>query len=150
LRRRRRGTRFAGRVERLAIPRAAIHLVALAGGTWTLTPMRPDGAAPAAAPQAGLNTRRVPRFPILDPREAVVQGHTTNLVNISVLGVQVVSEPVLRPGANPLDVCGRGTCLQGERCSNRPATMDRARVKRARWLDTPEHHCRKSSESNRR
>lgn len=91
------GHAFAGRVESLAIPRAAIHLVALAGGAWTLTPMRPEGAAPAAAAQAGLNTRRVPRFPIFDPREAVVQGHATNLVNISVLGVQVVSEPVLRP-----------------------------------------------------
>jgi hypothetical protein len=91
------GHAFADRVERLRLPHVGMQLVGLTQGVWTLTPMRPEPAALVDPPQAGLNTRRAPRFPVLDPLEAVIEGHPTSVVNISALGAQVVSEPVLRP-----------------------------------------------------
>ena len=44
------------------------------------------------------NTRRAPRFPMLESLNAVVETGHASLVNISVLGAQIVSLPVLRPG----------------------------------------------------
>jgi hypothetical protein len=44
------------------------------------------------------NTRRAPRFPLLASVDAAVEGGHASLINISVLGAQVISQPVLRPG----------------------------------------------------
>jgi hypothetical protein len=44
-----------------------------------------------------VQTRRVPRFPVLDPLAMVVDGRPTSLVDMSVMGAQVVSTPILRP-----------------------------------------------------
>ena len=43
------------------------------------------------------NTRRVPRFPVMDPLAALVDGKTTSLIDMSLMGAQVVSSPVLKP-----------------------------------------------------
>jgi hypothetical protein len=66
---------------------------------------KPDAArkgvvgAPATitAPVKGANTRRAHRFKVLESLNAVVENRQTNLVNISILGAQVVSQPALRP-----------------------------------------------------
>ena len=90
------GQAFVHRVEQLAVPESAIQLVALTGGKWTVTPMsaRPAGAEP---PPPALNTRRTPRFAVVDQLQAIVDGNMTNLVDVSVLGAQVVSTPRLTP-----------------------------------------------------
>ena len=99
------GRAFIDRLNVSALAASEIQLVSHAGGHWTLVPLgakaptsRPQAApAPVAPAQAGLNTRRAPRFPVFKPAEAVIDGKPTNLVDISVLGAQVVSDPVLRP-----------------------------------------------------
>ena len=64
----------------------------------------PAAAAPAPAVEsavegelAGLNTRRVPRYLVVEPAEAAADGTTINIVDVSVLGAQVISELVMRP-----------------------------------------------------
>ena len=79
----------------LAIPGSSIQQVARDAGTWTVTPFAVQPAL-ASAPVA-LNTRRTPRFAVLDRLQAVVDGNMTNLVDVSVLGAQVVSTPRLMP-----------------------------------------------------
>jgi hypothetical protein len=117
------GQGFIKRIENLAVPGCAIRLIVRTEGVWTTAPLElpspnagassapiapsapsasaspsPLRSAIVAAPQAGANTRRAPRFPILDALGAEVEGGQANLINISVLGAQVVSHPVLRPG----------------------------------------------------
>jgi hypothetical protein len=108
------GLGFMKHVESLAKAACAIRLIVRGNRTWTTTehdarpptdeaaigrasatPCRP---AVVAAAKTGVNTRRAPRFPMLDSLNAGVEGGQASLVNISVLGAQVVSQPVLRPG----------------------------------------------------
>ena len=113
------GVAFVERVEQLAIPQSDVRLVVQLEGRWVTAPRtsvpepvsvsRPVAVAskPAvvvasappmiAAPAAALNTRRAPRFLVRDAVNAVVENGSANLVDISVLGAQIVSEPVLRP-----------------------------------------------------
>ena len=97
------GAAFADRVE--AIGGIAVRLVLRRDGKWVTT-AREVQAAPAAGsivvappaievPQA--NTRRAPRFRLLMPLEAKVEGGRATLVDLSVHGAQVVSFPPLRP-----------------------------------------------------
>jgi hypothetical protein len=107
---------FLARIERLAIRGSAIQLVVRTQGKWTLTPYIGQLAAkaPAAAMSAertvaaalsladvagtkGANTRRASRFRILESVNAVVENGQANLVNISILGAQVLSQPALKP-----------------------------------------------------
>ena len=96
------GQAFIGRIETLIAPGAQIRLLSRAGIHWTAAPLRAQPAA-ASQPPAGataaapLNTRRAPRFAVAGPLSAVVDGTATTLVNMSVLGAQVVSGPALRP-----------------------------------------------------
>jgi hypothetical protein len=108
------GLAFIKHVESLAKAGCAIGLIVRGNKTWTITQrdaqppadVAPIGRAPAppgrsavvAAAKAGVNTRRAPRFPMLSTLNAGVEGGEASLVNISVLGAQVVSLPVLRPG----------------------------------------------------
>jgi len=108
------GLGFIKRVEGLAKAGCAIRLIARGTKAWTTTehdtqpradqaPVEPASAtalrsAIVAAVKGGTNTRRAPRFPMLDALNAGVEGGEASLVNISVLGAQVVSLPVLRPG----------------------------------------------------
>jgi hypothetical protein len=54
-------------------------------------------APPVVTAPAVLSTRRAPRFLVRDQVDAVVESGSASLVDISVLGAQVVSRPVLRP-----------------------------------------------------
>jgi hypothetical protein len=101
------------RIESLAMPQCAMVLIVRADGGWRTTPLEPlptettviSVASPKpvrpaifAAPVAAANTRRAPRFPLLDSVDAALEGGHASLINISILGAQVISHPVLRPG----------------------------------------------------
>jgi PilZ domain-containing protein len=108
------GLGFIKRVESLAKAGFAIRLVVRGNRAWTTTEhdvrpstdetpiarasVPPSRPAAVAAAKTGTNTRRAPRFPMLDALNAAVEGGQASLVNISVLGAQVMSQPVLRPG----------------------------------------------------
>ena len=108
------GLSFIKRAESLAAPGCTIRLITHGNGKWTTSAREaqsPNSEAPTgrtsaapihpaavAAQLTGTNTRRAPRFPMLDALNAAVEGGHASLVNISVLGAQVVSQPVLRPG----------------------------------------------------
>jgi len=108
------GLGFLKRVEGLVKAGCAVRLITHGNGKWNTSAHEaqptnveaPNGRASAttlrsailAAPLTGTNTRRAPRFPMLDALNADVEGGHASLVNISVLGAQVVSQPVLRPG----------------------------------------------------
>jgi hypothetical protein len=53
--------------------------------------------APVAAPLDQTGTRRAPRFPIVDGVEVMVDGNAATLINLSVVGAQVVSPTILKP-----------------------------------------------------
>jgi len=53
--------------------------------------------APVAAPLDQTGTRRAPRFPIVDGVEVMVDGNTATLINLSLVGAQVVSPTILKP-----------------------------------------------------
>jgi hypothetical protein len=110
------GLGFLKRVEGLAIPGCTIQLIVRNSGTWTTTahdvpPAKdatpvvgaptlasPSRSAIVAAPKTGTNTRRASRFAMASTLDAVVEGGQASLIDISVLGAQLVSQPVLRPG----------------------------------------------------
>src|SRR6185295_12700727 len=98
------GMAFVARVEKAAAAESTIRFITCVDGKWVTVPRGPSAAvtAAAAAPVAStgrpaivvpppivVNTRRAPRF--------VVENGTASLVDISVLGAQVVSHPALRP-----------------------------------------------------
>jgi hypothetical protein len=110
------GREFLASIERLAIRGSAIQLVVRTQGRWATTPYaaqltteESQAAAvtsertgvhrlPAAAAQAkGANTRRASRFKILESVNAVIENGQATLVNVSILGAQVVSQPSLKP-----------------------------------------------------
>jgi len=53
--------------------------------------------APAAAPLDQRGTRRAPRVRIVDGVEVVIDGNVATLVDLSVIGAQVVSPTILKP-----------------------------------------------------
>jgi hypothetical protein len=115
------GQAFLARIERLAIRGSDIRLVVRDNGTWATTPY--TGQPATDEPQAvaattsgttrlatglagqmavtaqaeGANTRRASRFKVLESLNAVVGNGQANLVNISILGAQVVSDAALSP-----------------------------------------------------
>jgi len=111
------GQEFLERVERLAIKGSAIQIVSRTQGRWGTTPYvgqlataqpvasavssgRPvaiDRLATPATQAKGANTRRANRFRILESLDAVVENGQATLVNISILGAQVVSQPPINP-----------------------------------------------------
>jgi hypothetical protein len=114
------GAAFVDRVEKLAIE-GDIRFIVQLEGRWVTAPrhagpgvVNVPGPAAVAVPSAplvvaapspvvvpaqmaALSTRRAPRFLVRDPLNAVVENGAASLVDISVLGAQVVSRPVLRP-----------------------------------------------------
>ena len=54
-------------------------------------------AAPVAAPLDQKGTRRAPRFRIVDGVEVTIDGNTATLVDLSIVGAQVVSPTILKP-----------------------------------------------------
>ena len=91
------GRAFVDLLHRLAVPGCEIHLISFVKGQWTTSAPDATPIQVAASPVVCVNTRRVPRFPVLDPLAMVVDGKPTNLVDMSVMGAQVVSQPILRP-----------------------------------------------------
>jgi hypothetical protein len=111
------GQALIERVEKLGVRGLTIQLIVQTNGRWTATPYGGEPAGPAAAvtpgadrkpvvtapakisapPAKGANTRRAQRFKVLESLDAVVENRQANLVNISILGAQVVSQPALRP-----------------------------------------------------
>jgi len=53
--------------------------------------------APVSAPLDQTGTRRAPRFAIVDGVEVMVDGNTATLINLSLVGAQVVSPTILKP-----------------------------------------------------
>ncbi len=111
------GQVFLSKIEQMAIRGSAIQLVVRANSGWATTPynagemaaaqsqsvsaagLRVAAAerAPAAPQTKGANTRRASRFKVLESLNAVVENGQANLVNISIIGAQVVSPSVIRP-----------------------------------------------------
>ena len=114
------GLSFIERIEKLAIADGEVRLIARLEGRWVTVPrdpvstaVNPSAPIPAvkpapptviapsrtvvAAQMAVVSTRRAPRFVVRDPVNAVVESGSATLVDMSVLGAQVVSAPVLRP-----------------------------------------------------
>jgi hypothetical protein len=106
------GMAFVERVEKAAAAESTIRLITCLDGKWVTVPRPPAAGASAASspivatpgapkvvapPPIAINTRRAPRFLVKDPLNAVVESGTASLVDISVLGAQVVSHPALRP-----------------------------------------------------
>lgn len=111
------GQEFLGRIERLSIRGSVIQLLVRTQGRWTTAPyagalatadspvasvssgrpVAPVSGPLAAAQKKGPNTRRASRFKMLESLNAVVETSQATLVNISVLGAQVVSQPALKP-----------------------------------------------------
>jgi hypothetical protein len=109
------GMAFVDRVSRLATADSSIQLITNVEGRWVTVPRESTAgfagvSAAAIAAVSGLsglaaqivtpNTRRAPRFLVKDPLNAVVENGTASLIDISVLGAQVVSTPALRPNQN--------------------------------------------------
>jgi hypothetical protein len=90
------GRAFIDRLRALSLSGSEIRLLGRADGGWATAPLTDKPMAPGTMP-AGLNTRRAPRFLVVDLAQAMIDGTATNLIDISVLGAQVVSEPALRP-----------------------------------------------------
>jgi len=109
------GVGFIEQVEPLV--RGGILLVVEHDGQWIATargngrsqpiPSRGDSkivapsprqvAAVAAPPVEPANTRRAPRFSVREQLEVVVESGHASLIDLSVLGAQIVSLPLLRP-----------------------------------------------------
>ena len=90
------GRVFVDRVRGLSLSGSELRLLARTDGRWSTVPFDAKPVAPGTLTVA-VNTRRAPRFLVLEPAEAIVDGKATNLIDISVMGAQVTSEPVLRP-----------------------------------------------------
>ena len=86
-----------------AAPAARAGAPAAPAAAATSAGARPGAPAPAAAAPtldvkaSGLNTRRTPRFIVLDPLEANVDNGKAGLVDVSAMGAQLLSSPALRP-----------------------------------------------------
>jgi PilZ domain-containing protein len=97
------GQALIDRIDELSIAGSQTQLVARVNAEWATVPLPSHPPAAGAAPMkidvkaVGLNTRRTPRFHVIDPRQAVVENGKASLVDLSVLGAQVISTPVLRP-----------------------------------------------------
>ena len=92
------GRAFVDRLQRLAISGSEVHLLSFANGAWsTSVPGAATSVVVAAPPLQTTNTRRVPRFPVVDLLAMKVDGQKTGLIDMSVMGAQVLSTPYLRP-----------------------------------------------------
>jgi len=65
--------------------------------------------APAAAPLDQRGTRRAPRIPIVDGVHVIIDGNVATLVDLSVIGAQVVSPTILKPNQRVRIAMGEAT-----------------------------------------
>jgi hypothetical protein len=66
-------------------------------GTPLAAKKKKEGAVPAAAPLDQRGTRRAPRFTVATGIEVTIDGRPAALINVSVVGAQVVSPTILKP-----------------------------------------------------
>jgi hypothetical protein len=59
--------------------------------------LEPAAAAPSVAALDQRGTRRAPRFRIVDGVEVLIDGNPATLIDLSIVGAQVVSTTILRP-----------------------------------------------------
>jgi hypothetical protein len=101
------GRAFAERLQKLALPGLEVNLITFSNGAWSTSVVtKQTSAGPiitaavvaaAATTPVVINTRRVPRFSLMNPRAMKIDGAQTNLIDMSVMGAQVISTPPLRP-----------------------------------------------------
>ena len=95
------GARFVADVQTLS-PEAEIRVLEDEGSSVPLVLRRPtlangqDTLTAVSRPLRGI-MRRAPRYPLPAGHEAIVDGLSTALVNLSVTGAQLVAPAVLRP-----------------------------------------------------
>src|SRR4051812_36780733 len=99
------GHGFVERIHQLALPKVVLQAAMFERGHWTMTsidkqpppPAVPQNQRVVAVRDAGLETRRVPRYLFRDLAEALAEGSSIKIVNLSVLGAQIISHPLMRP-----------------------------------------------------
>lgn len=99
------GPAFIERVNGLALSKVVLQQAVFDHGHWTMTPLDqappeqrpPDSQRVVAVKKAGLDTRRAPRFLVKDIEQAIADGASIDVVDLSVLGAQVISQPMMRP-----------------------------------------------------
>src|SRR6185312_7862324 len=77
------GQGFVERINGLGIAKLVLQQALFDHGHWTMASL--DAATPA------------PRFPVQDVAQAVADGGPIDVVDLSVLGAQMISQPMLRP-----------------------------------------------------
>ena len=106
-----RGAAFINRIKAdPALASCEIRIVAHDSAYSRISPRRPGEAAAAAAPTAVVEappaapapldqrgTRRAPRFRVVDSVEVLVDGNAATLIDVSLVGAQIVSASTLRP-----------------------------------------------------
>ena len=80
-----------------ALTRCEIKVVSHDGKPLTPKKKKGDAAPDVAAPLDQRGTRRAPRFNVVSGIEVMIDGKPATLVNLSVVGAQVVSPTILRP-----------------------------------------------------
>jgi len=99
------GPAFVERINSLNLPKVILQQAIFDRGHWTMVPLdqKPPEVRPAdnqrvvAVKKAGLETRRAPRFMVQDIAQAIADGAPIDVVDLSVLGAQVISQPMMRP-----------------------------------------------------
>src|SRR4051812_41139771 len=99
------GQGFLDRIHQLALPKVVLQAAAFDRGHWTMRSIDQPAPPPvvlAASPRitavtAGFDTRRAPRFLVQDIADALAEGASIQVVNLSVLGAQIISQPMMRP-----------------------------------------------------
>jgi len=98
------GHAFLERIYQLSLPKVVLQAAVFDRGHWTMKaideppPALVEAASPrVAAVTAGLDTRRAPRFFVQDIADALAEGSSIQVVNLSVLGAQIISQPMMRP-----------------------------------------------------
>ena len=104
-----RGAAFINRIKAdPALGSCEIRIVAHDSAYSRVSPRRPGEAAPTApaavveappvpAPLDQRGTRRAPRFPVVENVEVLADGNPATLVEMSLVGAQIVSVSTLRP-----------------------------------------------------
>lgn len=98
------GHGFVERVHQLSIPKVVLQSAVFERGHWTMTSLDHEPPAPPVAPSerivavtAGLETRRAPRFLAQNIAQAIADGSSIEVVDLSFLGAQIISQPIMKP-----------------------------------------------------
>jgi hypothetical protein len=99
------GHGFVERIKQLNLSKVVLQAALFERGVWTMKPLDyqiPDAPiAPSprivAVTTSGLDTRRAPRYLVQDLQQAMADGTSIKVVDLSVLGAQMISQPMTRP-----------------------------------------------------